>query len=204
MVCIIQNSELYHHGIKGQKWGIRRYQNPDGSLTPEGAKRYAIKDARKEYKKASRNLIKANIRSSLEATGSYGLTAKGRRKLGQATTDYENARFAKADAQIKLKTLTAKNEIKADKEEQKIHAKMLRKADLFDKTSGITQTSMGDHYRQKLYTEKGEDYLYSVDKRSDRRRIFDLVLKDHSLYAMSRRGHVFVANKIFNDTLHKY
>ena len=33
--------ELYHHGIKGQKWGVRRYQNEDGSLTPEGKKRYA-------------------------------------------------------------------------------------------------------------------------------------------------------------------
>ena len=32
--------ELYHHGILGQKWGIRRYQNPDGTLTEEGKKRY--------------------------------------------------------------------------------------------------------------------------------------------------------------------
>lgn len=32
--------ELYHHGIKGQKWGIRRYQNEDGTLTEEGKKRY--------------------------------------------------------------------------------------------------------------------------------------------------------------------
>ena len=32
--------ELYHHGILGQKWGIRRYQNEDGSLTEEGKKRY--------------------------------------------------------------------------------------------------------------------------------------------------------------------
>ena len=30
---------LMHHGIKGQKWGVRRYQNPDGSLTAEGRKR---------------------------------------------------------------------------------------------------------------------------------------------------------------------
>lgn len=34
--------ELYHHGIKGQKWGVRRYQNEDGSLTPEGMKRYGV------------------------------------------------------------------------------------------------------------------------------------------------------------------
>lgn len=33
--------ELYHYGIKGQKWGIRRYQYADGSLTPAGTKRYS-------------------------------------------------------------------------------------------------------------------------------------------------------------------
>lgn len=32
-----------HHGIKGQKWGIRRYQNEDGTLTPEGRERYGLK-----------------------------------------------------------------------------------------------------------------------------------------------------------------
>lgn len=34
------DNELQHHGIKGQKWGVRRYQNADGSLTAAGRKRY--------------------------------------------------------------------------------------------------------------------------------------------------------------------
>ena len=38
------NNELTHYGIKGQKWGVRRYQKSDGSLTPEGEKRYGSKE----------------------------------------------------------------------------------------------------------------------------------------------------------------
>lgn len=34
-------NELRHYGIKGMKWGVRRYQNADGSLTPAGKKRYS-------------------------------------------------------------------------------------------------------------------------------------------------------------------
>lgn len=33
-------NELYHHGVKGMRWGVRRYQNKDGSLTNAGKKRY--------------------------------------------------------------------------------------------------------------------------------------------------------------------
>ena len=55
-VCL--NNELYHHGIKNMKWGIRRFQNKDGSLTPAGKKRYDKEVAKlKAEKKKVRNDI---------------------------------------------------------------------------------------------------------------------------------------------------
>ena len=47
----MNNAELYHHGVKGQRWGIRRYQNKDGSLTAYGKKRYAKELAKLEAEK---------------------------------------------------------------------------------------------------------------------------------------------------------
>ena len=53
---------LVHHGIKGMKWGVRRYRNKDGSLTAEGklrsqkrADRQTNRDMKREYKRASKN-----------------------------------------------------------------------------------------------------------------------------------------------------
>lgn len=49
--------ELYHHGIKGQKWGIRRYQNSDGTLTNAGKKRYERDVAENNMKKKENRAI---------------------------------------------------------------------------------------------------------------------------------------------------
>lgn len=46
---IANENYLEHHGIKGQKWGIRRYQNEDGSLTPEGRERYGLGKDTNDY-----------------------------------------------------------------------------------------------------------------------------------------------------------
>ena len=48
-------NELYHHGVKGQKWGIRRYQNPDGTLTEEGRRRFgSVKKLQKVHNRENK------------------------------------------------------------------------------------------------------------------------------------------------------
>ena len=51
-----QPNELYHHGIKGMKWGVRRYQNEDGTLTNAGKK-----DKKNMIKKLKNIMIKPSI-----------------------------------------------------------------------------------------------------------------------------------------------
>ena len=57
----MERYELYHHGVKGQKWGVRRYQYADGSYTPAGKKRYqSINNSNKAKRVTSMMSMKVN------------------------------------------------------------------------------------------------------------------------------------------------
>lgn len=63
-------NDVYHHGIEGQKWGIRRYQNPDGTLTNEGRARYTKGDAEHELglgNKKRLNTVEKRFRDNFRA-----------------------------------------------------------------------------------------------------------------------------------------
>lgn len=78
----ISNDELYHHGVKGQRWGVRRYQNADGTLTSAGKKRYAKYGVTEEHhtlnvKQYSRmdDALEENTQKTYERVGKIGAPA---------------------------------------------------------------------------------------------------------------------------------
>lgn len=96
-----QQGQLYHYGIPGQKWGVRRYQNEDGSYTSEGKQRYGVgsdgkmsKEGKRIYradKKIDRVASKAkkNYDKSMELanTRKKAKTSYGKSILGTHATD---------------------------------------------------------------------------------------------------------------------
>jgi hypothetical protein len=73
----VSDEYLQHYGVKGMKWGVRRYQNADGSLTSEGRKR-----ARQEYKEDNKNAFELGKSATI-----YGHAAA---KSMKRTIRYEN------------------------------------------------------------------------------------------------------------------
>ncbi len=73
---------LAHHGIKGQKWGVRRFQNKDGSYTNEGKRRYLSDETKGKIKKA------AKVAAGVAGAAAIGY---GAYKIGKASGRYNRA-----------------------------------------------------------------------------------------------------------------
>lgn len=80
---------LAHHGVTGQKWGVRRYQEKDGSLTPEGRQHWGIGPAREKIKLAWKN--RKVFRPKTEAEKKKLLKAKEAKKAENEKKREENA-----------------------------------------------------------------------------------------------------------------
>lgn len=85
--------ELVHHGIKGQKWGRRQYQNKDGSLTPAGKERYGTKSNFEQQYPAEQ---KAAMNAVKKASDEGAKTARAAKELESERTRKKQRKADKA------------------------------------------------------------------------------------------------------------
>ena len=105
------DSVIEHHGIKGQKWGVRRYQNPDGTLTPLGREKFA-KVASSRVKKrlmtrTARRIAKRSAKTASKTARSFESAAIQQRTKAEKSTDPNKAFSYREKAKHNFKTANA-------------------------------------------------------------------------------------------------
>lgn len=137
------NSDLRHHGIKGMRWGVRRYQNNDGSLTPAGRKRYSDYDGGKDSAVGKRKSSSAeDYQNAIKKTRSVGEGIDSVRKFND---DSKKLKDPAMERRIRKST-----EQMSDKELQQ----------------RVQRLNMEDNYTRMMmhreHLQQGEDYVSKV------------------------------------------
>ena len=85
-----RNTELFHYGVKGMKWGVRRYQRKDGTLTSAGKKKY--RDERGFLTDAGHKQRDANDRKLYEGSRQVLRKIEKGKEYKQASSDLQESR----------------------------------------------------------------------------------------------------------------
>lgn len=136
---------IEHHGIKGQKWGIRRFQNEDGSLTEAGKKRLERKDNR--WAKRNQNRITNSVyrKSKREIT-------KYQRKVLDKEFSVNGKRYMNAYNQ-KLAEIMSSNATKYSSPSGKVVRFVAKRGDYGVYMALATQNYDMSKVRQGVYTD---------------------------------------------------
>lgn len=158
---------LAHHGIKGMKWGVRRYRNADGTLTAAGKKRYGSMSGDELYKHAKKDILKARKEqygSGNQWRHSQGIGEHSKAALAKRDQDEAAARNDSKALVSKAKAVDEKwrlveegkmTEAEWEKEHDEVYGKL--ENDLFKFGRASYLTKKGEQYSDEFVTGHGRD-----------------------------------------------
>lgn len=192
---------IEHHGILNMKWGRRRFQNPDGTLTPEGKIRYSRekrKQAAKNLKKA-RKVREANKKKEMKLAKEKAKVEKKKAKIVEKGLD-EVKKNSKLFSNEEIANLVNRNQLESrladaanSKNVQKGKIKVDNVLDFIGKAANIAD-SAGRIYRNINPILEDNGVFLNRDKRNDYIYNRNNILKKRKYDAMEREWNEAIAD----------
>lgn len=164
---------LAHYGIKGMKWGVRRYQNEDGSLTKEGQERYVKKyltetplnnvgDSRLDYTKAAERIKKSMSESEQSRLLDRKIQRDGDNTLYRIMNENANT----LGIQRRTGTLPSDLENMSDEELNRLADDMEKSARFYKNLEDINEQEMAEILYQNSIDIKINTALLKIDNKA--------------------------------------
>lgn len=164
----MDNNELKHWGVRGMKWGVRRYQNKDGSLTPAGKKRY---DKEMEKLKAEEKVLRTKARTQAK----LGKLDSKRQEIEELKRklrgdDPDNTKSSPKEESVKpVKTNTKVNLKKISDSDLQAVVNRLRNEESYEKMTAPKHRTIGRAFIDDIFkpsvTDASKNILTDVLKK---------------------------------------